>query len=167
MTFDFFKKIAAKYGWYVYRFEMFSNCVDLIIYRIRRPNPLERPITEVLLIRRGGEVEHAKLALPGGFVNTDELLTQAAVREGKEETNINIQSIGLASVGVWDAPKRDPRQRTISHVYVYEWHEEDGQPIAGDDAASLDWYDVDEILRGNTKLAFDHFSMLLAARPQM
>lgn len=55
-------------------------------------------------------------ALPGGFIDLGESAEQAAVREAFEETNLRVRLTGL--LGVYSAPDRDPRQHTISTVFI-------------------------------------------------
>lgn len=65
----------------------------------------------VLLIKRGGEPFEGQWALPGGFVDIDEDLEDAARRELKEETGLEMDS--LKQFRCFGAPGRDPRGRTI------------------------------------------------------
>ncbi len=106
----------------------------------------------VLLVRRGGEPFKGAWALPGGFVEEGETSVEAAMRELKEETGIEItdpEDLGL--IGIYDAPGRDPRGWNISAAYTASV---EGTPSAkgGDDAAEAKWFDVDEL----PELAFDH-----------
>jgi 8-oxo-dGTP diphosphatase len=103
----------------------------------------------ILLIQRGKEPFKDQWALPGGFVNMDETLLQACIRELKEETGLHLEKMELFSI--FDALERDPRQRTISVVY-FSFIEEI-QPVTGkDDAAFADWLPISKL----PPLAFDH-----------
>ena len=86
-------------------------------------------------------------ALPGGFVEVGETLEQAAVREAKEETGLQVTLKTL--LGVYSDPLRDPRGHTVTAVYVAEAH---GVPHAGDDAGKAQAFDP---LHPPT-LVFDH-----------
>ena len=71
-------------------------------------------------------------ALPGGFLDYGESLEQAAIREAKEETNLDL--INLRQFHTYSQPARDPRFQTISTVFIAEGQ---GMPKSGDDAKSL------------------------------
>jgi 8-oxo-dGTP diphosphatase len=78
------------------------------------------------------ERKHAPhgLALPGGFVDAGEWVADAAVREAKEETGLDVELLELFHV--YSDPSRDPRQHTISVVFIGRAL---GLPVGGDDAA--------------------------------
>ncbi len=98
--------------------------VDIIIELVDRPH---RPI---ILIERLNP-PHG-WALPGGFLDYGESVETAAIREAKEETNLEIQL--LEQFHVYSAPDRDPRQHTISIVFIAT---ATGTPTAQDDAKSF------------------------------
>ncbi|MBI4829445.1 MAG: NUDIX hydrolase [Nitrospinae bacterium] len=68
-------------------------------------------------------------ALPGGFVDYGETLEQAAVREAKEETGLDVTL--LRQLGAYSDPARDPRQHNVSVVFAARAA---GEPQGGDDA---------------------------------
>ncbi|MFH0875505.1 MAG: NUDIX hydrolase [archaeon] len=70
-------------------------------------------------------------ALPGGFVDYGETLEQAAIREAKEETNLDVTII--RQLHAYSDPKRDPRFHVISVAYILEGN---GTLKAQDDAKS-------------------------------
>lgn len=91
-------------------------------------------------------------AIPGGFVEYGESLENAAVREAKEETSLEVTLV--RQFHTYSDPRRDARKHTITTVYVA--HAE-GTPKAADDAADLGVF-TEEALPD--KLAFDHGRIL-------
>jgi 8-oxo-dGTP diphosphatase len=92
-------------------------------------------------------------ALPGGFVDVGETCSQAAIREMKEELNLDVTLLG--QLGVYDKPDRDPRQHVVSVVFVGT---AEANPVAGDDAKAVHvWANLTALPR----LAFDHEDILL------
>jgi 8-oxo-dGTP diphosphatase len=102
-------------------------------------------------------------ALPGGLVEPDEGLVDAAVRELAEETNIAVDSIDLLQFGVFGDPYRDPRPgRTIS-VSFLAFSPSFGVPTAGSDATNARFIDVIDLLTEPNRLEFDHEAILRSA----
>lgn len=134
-----------------------SITVDIIVY--------DRRSDSVLLIKRDKAPFEDCWAIPGGFFNPidhhdekqDVSLKVAAIRELKEETNIDADPKDLAFFTIQDKPDRDPRGRTITMVYVLTlW---DGIPAdikAQDDAADVSWWRLKTLATGKIPLAFDH-----------
>ncbi len=87
-------------------------------------------------------------ALTGGFVDYNESLEAAAVREAKEETSLDI--VELKQFHAYSDPGRDPRKHTISTVFIARG---EGQLAAGSDAKSLRLFREDNLPES---LAFDH-----------
>lgn len=111
-------------------FEHPSVTVDLIVLQDGR----------VLLIRRGGHPALGKLAVPGGFVEPNETVEEAAVRELEEETGIT--DTVMKQLCVRSKPDRDPRCRIITVPFlVHAAHPE--QFRAGDDADDAAWWEID------------------------
>ena len=111
--------------------------------------------SKVLMIRRKKEPFKGSLALPGGFVNEGETVEEAIKREAKEEISLEVEPIDI--LGVYSDPARDPRKHTMSTVFI-GIVVDGGQATARDDAASIEWVELDEIEK--QQVAFDHMQML-------
>jgi 8-oxo-dGTP diphosphatase len=90
-------------------------------------------------------------ALPGGFVDVGESLAEAAVREAREETSLEVTL--TEQLFAYSDPRRDPRGATCSVVFVGT---ATGEPRAADDAKNLGIYRLDAL----PALAFDHRQIL-------
>ncbi len=104
----------------------------------------------IVLVRRKNEPPG--WAIPGGFVDYGETLEQAAAREAKEETGLEIE--GLRQFHSYSDPRRDPRRHTISTVFIARGL---GSLKAGDDAAGVGIF-TEGLLPDF--LAFDHAAIL-------
>lgn len=97
--------------------------VDVLIELDGRPGEL------VFIERKNAPVG---FALPGGFVDEGEWLVDAAAREAKEETALDVEIVELFHA--YSDPGRDPRRHTVSTVFLARAQ---GAPAAGDDAARV------------------------------
>ncbi|WP_372650733.1 NUDIX domain-containing protein [Draconibacterium sp.] len=132
---------------YTYKYPRAALTVDAIVY------VKSEPTTFVLLIERGREPYKNKWALPGGFVDLDETLEKACIRELEEETGLQVEK--MQQFRAYDAINRDPRHRTISVVYSVQLKEQ--KPVIGsDDAAQAKWFSINDL----PELAFDHAEIL-------
>lgn len=118
--------------------------VDIIIELIDRPN---RPI---LLIERKNPP--FGWAIPGGFVDYGESVETAAKREAKEEIGLDVELI--EQFYVYSDPNRDPRQHTLSVVFIAT---ATGEPQAADDAKNVGIYELGQLPQN---LCFDHDRIL-------
>lgn len=91
-------------------------------------------------------------ALPGGFVDYGESLENAARREAREETGLDVTL--TEQFHAYSDPGRDPRQHTASVVFLAT---ADGTPAAGDDAGNLGLFARETL---PPVLAFDHGRIL-------
>ncbi|HKJ11402.1 MAG TPA: NUDIX domain-containing protein [Ornithinimicrobium sp.] len=124
----------------------FAVTVDLVVLTIH-----DRAL-RCLLVQRGSEPFQGQWALPGGFVETDEDLVDAAHRELAEETAIG-EGLHLEQLGSYGTPGRDPRGPTVTVAFL-GLAASLGDPVAGSDAAGASWRSVSDVDRG--QLAFDH-----------
>lgn len=130
---------------YCYDYPRPMVTVDIFLLRIHQQE------LQLLLIQRDHEPFENCWALPGGFVDENESLEAAALRELREETGIS--GVGLKQLAAFGDPGRDPRGHTVTIVYGGMLPLKARVPArAGDDARSLRWFDVNRL----PELAFDH-----------
>jgi 8-oxo-dGTP diphosphatase len=145
---------AKEKQYYCYEYPRPAVTVDTIVLT-RDSQP------RVLLIRRAHEPFAGMWAIPGGFVDMDESLEAAARRELKEETGVAAKE--LEQLATFGDPKRDPRGRTISVVYLTRLDAKKVRPRAADDAAEVAWHPLDML----PPLAFDHAKILALAQKRL
>ena len=138
---------------YTSEYPYFYVTVDIVILTIRDDALC------ALAVRRGEEPYKGRWALPGGFVQPDEDLVDAAARELKEETAVSTGDARLEQLASFGEPGRDPRHRVVSVAYLAVLPN-GPEPRAGSDAAGASWERVDRLLRRRATLAFDHFDIL-------
>jgi 8-oxo-dGTP diphosphatase len=114
-------------------------------------------ILKVLLIERKNDPYQGFWALPGGFVDENEIVANAAERELQEETGLKINKIDLFFIA--SDPGRDPRGWVISAIYLGFVSPEKAIVRAGDDAGKVGFHSLRKI----PALAFDHKKILEAA----
>jgi bifunctional NMN adenylyltransferase/nudix hydrolase len=105
----------------------------------------------ILLIERRAHPGKGLLALPGGFVDPNETLLDACLRELREETKLKIPHPvlkgSIKDQRVYDDPYRSARGRTITHAYYIELERQSELPKVkgGDDAARARWVPLGEL----------------------
>ena len=105
-------------------------------------------------------------AIPGGFVDWGERVEEAAVREAKEETGLDVKLKDL--LYVYSDPKRDPRFHTITTVFIAEAQ---GTPRGMDDAEKAKVFSIenipfDELVFDHAKILKDYLLYLKGKRPR-
>ena len=131
-------------GKYIYEWPRPMVTVDIVVFSA---SPETR---RVLLIKRGLEPYKDKWGFPGGFLEMDEELDNAATRELAEETGLT--GVVLEQLCTFGGIGRDPRGRMITVVYVGLCEEENCTVNSGDDAAEAGWFNVENL----PEMAFDH-----------
>ena len=112
-------------------------------------NPVRRPLAavgvvclrgdDVLLIRRAKPPMQGHWSLPGGRIEWGERVADAALRELKEETDIEAEIVGLIDVVDGIGPASDPNALHYVLIdYAARWLS--GEPRAGDDAADARFF---------------------------
>ena len=132
---------------FTYKYPRAALTVDAIVYTKMESS------TFILLIERGREPYKNKWALPGGFIEMDETLETACIRELEEETGLLVDT--MQQFKAYDAIGRDPRHRTISVVFSTEIASQ-AKVKGNDDAAQAKWFAIDKL----PALAFDHAEIL-------
>lgn len=117
-------------------YERPSVTVDILIFAVDQ----DGEEAELLLVRRKNHPCIGQWAIPGGFVNLDESLEEAAARELLEETGLD--HICLEQLYTWGDVKRDSRTRVISVSYMAVVPKNQLVPQAGDDAKEARWFQV-------------------------
>ncbi len=128
-----------------------SVTVDCVVFG------LDDAELKILLIQRGAVPFKGEWALPGGFVQPDESVAAAAMRELREETGV--EKIFLEQLYTFGAVDRDPRGRVITIAYYALINLNEHQLQATTDARQARWFPLGEI----PALAFDHNAILAMA----
>ncbi|MGI9518020.1 MAG: NUDIX hydrolase [Pirellulaceae bacterium] len=129
---------------HTYKYPRPAVSVDCVVFG------LDDEQLKILLIQRGGEPFRGQWALPGGFVEPDEDLDEAARRELQEETGL--RGVWLEQLYTFGAVDRDPRTRVITVAWFALVKMSRYQAKAASDADNVAWFPVTRLPR----LAFDH-----------
>ncbi|MEW6345871.1 MAG: bifunctional nicotinamide-nucleotide adenylyltransferase/Nudix hydroxylase [Paraburkholderia sp.] len=118
----------------------------------------------ILLVRRRSEPGRGLWALPGGFVNQDERLEAACVRELREETGLKLPEPvmrgSLKDRQVFDHPQRSARGRTITHAFLFHFPVGDLPRVKGsDDADKARWVPLNVFAQMRNVMFEDHFDI--------
>ena len=140
---------------YTYDYPRAALTVDCVVFG------LDEDDLKVLLIQRDNEPFAGQWALPGGFVETDETLETAAMRELVEETGL--ENVYLEQLYTFGEVDRDPRERVVSVAYYALVKLSEHRVQAATDAREAAWFSIDETPR----LAFDHQEILRTAHERL
>jgi ADP-ribose pyrophosphatase YjhB (NUDIX family) len=94
---------------------------------------------EVLVVRRARAPADGLFSLPGGVVEIGETLTQALIREVREETGLAIEPVGLA--GFREAITRDRDGRVERHFVILPFAARwlAGEPVLNEELSEARW----------------------------
>jgi len=136
---------------YTYAYPRPALAVDCVVFSI------QSDALHVLLVERAQAPYEGWWALPGGFVQMDESLDEAARRELREETGLS--DVYLEQLYTFGEPGRDPRSRVVSVAY-YALVKPGGPPVrAAADARRVEWFPTAQL----PPLAFDHRQIVQVA----
>lgn len=119
----------------------------------------------ILLVQRGGDIGHDLWALPGGFVEENEMFLPAALRELKEETNLALSGAtmraALKSSRTFEHPLRSPRGRLVSTAFYFAFGGETLPEVwPGSDAKAVKWVAKEDLHLYEDCLFEDHAASL-------
>lgn len=138
-----------------YKYARPALTVDCVVFG------LDDQDLKVLLIQRDLEPFEGKWALPGGFVQVDETLDTAALRELEEETGL--KKVYLEQLYTVGDLGRDPRERIVTVAYYALVRLSDHKVKAATDARQALWFEMEDL----PKLAFDHDKILKMAHERL
>ncbi|HUZ77457.1 MAG TPA: NUDIX hydrolase [Chloroflexota bacterium] len=93
----------------------------------------------IILVKRKFDPGRGGWAFPGGFIDAEETASEAALREVKEETNLDVQLEGLLGVYSYvDVVKS-------GLVVMYQARTVGGTPRSGDDAEEVGCFALGEL----------------------
>lgn len=120
----------------------------------------------VLLVKRKAMPGEGLYALPGGFLNQDEYITNGTIRELREETMLKVPEKvlrgSIVQTKVFDSPHRSERGRTITHCTHFRLHGDTLEKVKGaDDAEKAFWFPVGDVKRNCNMFFEDHMDMIV------
>ena len=140
---------------YTYEYPHPAVTVDVVVFTV------ENDDLKVLFIQRDQEPFKGQWAFPGGFVDIDERLSDAAKRELKEETGVSVNF--LEQFYTFGRPDRDPRERIITVAYYALIPSDQLALVAGDDARDAQLFSTNEL----PPLAGDHGNIFRVAKQRV
>ncbi|MHA1791336.1 MAG: NUDIX domain-containing protein [Promethearchaeota archaeon] len=126
----------------------YAFTADAVIINDSKKEPM------IALIKRKNDPFKGHYALPGGFVEPNEKVEDACIREAKEETSLDV--VIKKIIGIYSDPNRDPRGRVITGAFLCEV--KNGEIKGRDDAEAAEWVPVSKI--NKIDLAFDHTQII-------
>lgn len=136
---------------FTYKYARAALTVDCVVFG------LDGSELKILLIQRKLDPFRGQWALPGGFVELDETLDEAARRELEEETGV--KDLFLEQLYSFSTVDRDPRERVISVAYYALVNLDEHPATAASDAEEVAWFPAFDL----PALAFDHAEIYATA----
>lgn len=105
----------------------------------------------VLMVERGAAPGKGQMALPGGFLNAEELIVHGMIRELREETKLKVPEPvlrgSIVTNQVFDAVNRSTRGRTVTHAFLLKLEDRAELPkVKGsDDAKKAFWVPLGDL----------------------
>ncbi len=140
---------------YTYKYPRPAVTVDCVVFG------LDEGALKILLIKRNSPPFEGCWALPGGFVDANETLDNAARRELEEETGL--REVFLEQLYSFGNPGRDPRGHTVSVAYYALVRQDRHTPQAATDASEAEWFLANRL----PQLAFDHDKIIEVAMTRL
>lgn len=140
---------------YTYKYPRPSVTADCVVFAY------EEGTLRLLLVQRAGDPYRGMWALPGGFVEMEEDLEAAALRELREETGFDPSH--LEQLRAYGRPDRDPRGRVITVAFLALVRRPETPVCGGTDAADAQWFALSEL----PPLAFDHAEIFRDAQARL
>lgn len=113
---------------------------------------------KILLTRRSPKLlEGGKWSFAGGYVDQDETIEQAVIREVREETGWQVTNVQLISI--IDNPKRpnDANRQNIAFNYTCRAVKKIGE--SDWEVTEQEWFDFDKLPK-KEEIAFDHYQVI-------
>lgn len=123
-----------------HKYETPSCTTDAAVFSYKGKECKSLEDIKILLVKRSNHPSIGFWALPGGFANMRENLSDTARRELFEETGVH--NLPMEQFAVYGDYDRDPRTRVITTAYLSLVNEKDVTVKAGDDAADAVWCEV-------------------------
>ena len=146
------------------RFPLSLSAVNVVCFKL----DWDMKTLNVLLIKRNISPHNNKWSLPGGFIQGDETLEEAAIRIFAKETGIAPKYINqFRSYSDTSRDKRlvnNEKIRVITTSFIAIYTSTD-EPILTHESLDYDWFKVPRryVQRSIPPLAFDHDQILLDA----
>ena len=118
----------------------------------------------VILVRRANPPDVGLWGFPGGKIEAGETISEAAIRELYEETQVTASACGLFTVD--DAFEKNLDGTLIRHFLLFavlcRWI--GGEPVAGDDALEARWFSYAELVASSIPKSADVVLVVTRAR---